>query len=161
MNWKTFSLVTGMLIILPLSANAARPDREADNVQEPANKTIHLARRGKHGDEEKRMTRLLQELDLTTEQSQQIETIQQQSETATKDLKEQMRSQHETMKSLLASDADTEQIREQHQAAQGVRQQLGDNRFETMLQIREVLTREQRAEMAELIEQHRDRRLER
>ena len=62
------------------------------------------------------------------------------------------------MRSLLANDASEEQLRQQHQNIQGLRQQLGNNRFETMLQVREILTPEQRTQMAELIEQKRGRR---
>lgn len=38
---------------------------------------------------------------------------------------------------------------------QNLHQELGNNLFETMLEIREVLTPEQRTQMAELIEQRR------
>ena len=62
------------------------------------------------------------------------------------------------MQTLLASDASTEEIREQQQEAQNLRQQLDSNRFETMLEIREILTPEQRARMLELRESHRGRR---
>ena len=62
------------------------------------------------------------------------------------------------MRSLLASNASEEQLRKQHQNIQGLRQQLGNNRFETMLQVREILTPEQRTQMAELMEQKRGRR---
>jgi Spy/CpxP family protein refolding chaperone len=38
---------------------------------------------------------------------------------------------------------------------QNLQQQASDRRFETMLQIREVLTPEQRNQMAELMQKHR------
>jgi len=43
-------------------------------------------------------------------------------------------------------------LRQQHQEVQGLRNQLDNQRFETMLEIRQVLTPEQRTKMAELME---------
>ena len=101
------------------------------------------------------MDKLMEQLDLSPEQSQQVEAIQEESKTTAEEIEPQVRSQREEMKSLMASDASTEEIRSQYQEAQALRQKMGDNRFETMLRIREVLTSEQRAKIAELMEQHR------
>jgi len=43
-------------------------------------------------------------------------------------------------------------LRQQHQEVQGLRNQLDNQRFETMLETRQVLTPEQRTKMAELME---------
>jgi len=69
-----------------------------------------------------------------------------------------MQAEKQEMRSLLQSDASTAVLTEQHQKLQALRQQKGDNRFETMLQVREILTPEQRAKMAELISQKAERR---
>jgi len=161
-NWKYFAIATGALIILPLGSYAAQLNQETNNIQEQ-NNMGHLAQRIKHGKRGNRgakMEKLLQQLDLTSEQSQQINAIQEQSKTTAQDLREQMKAQGQEMRALLASDEDVEQIRAEYQEAQTLHQQLGNNRFETMLQIREILTSEQRAKMAELIEQHRDRKFQ-
>lgn len=149
-NWKTLVIGTGILITLPLSSYAAQPEQEVNQI---------FAQRMNHerGDRGERMDKLLQQLDLSPEQSQQINTIREQSKITAEDIMQQMRSQYEQMKSLLASDADTEEIRAQYRENQQLHQQASNNRFETMLRIREVLTSEQRAEIAELMEQHRGR----
>ena len=69
-----------------------------------------------------------------------------------------MQTNRQEMQSLLASNADPEQLRANHQAGQNLRQELDTNRFETLLEIREVLTLEQRTQMAQLMEQRRGRR---
>ena len=115
-------------------------------------------KRGKRGDRGKGMNRLLQQLDLTTEQSEQIEAIKEQSRTAGEPLREQMQTEKAEMRSLLSSDATPEQLTQQHQQLQDLRQQAGDRRFETMLQVREVLTPEQRSQMAELMAEKGERR---
>ncbi|MCC0178970.1 Spy/CpxP family protein refolding chaperone [Waterburya agarophytonicola K14] len=160
MNWKTFIVATGALAILPLGIHAAQVNSEVNDIHE-TNNMRHFAQRikhGKRGDRGQVMNKLLQQLDLTEEQSQSIETIRSRSQTTAEDLHEQMKAEHQEIKSLLTSDADTEQIRQQFQETQALHQQLGNNRFETMLEIREVLTSEQRAKIAELMEQHQGRK---
>ncbi len=159
-NWKTFAVVTGTLMILPLGSYAAQSNWETANIQEQNNmgRLAQGIKHGRKGDRAQKMERLLQQLDLTPEQSQQIDAIREESEATAQNLRQQMKAQREQMPNLLASDEDAEQIRAQYQQGQGLRQQLSDNRLETMLQIREVLTTEQRAEVAELMEQHRERK---
>ncbi|MEM6612723.1 MAG: Spy/CpxP family protein refolding chaperone [Cyanobacteria bacterium P01_C01_bin.72] len=143
---------------LPMSIDVAQS--QVNDIQE-RNKMGHHGQRGKHGkrgDRGKKMNRLLQQLELTPEQSQQIESIQEESKSTAQELKDQLQTQDRGMRSLLSSDATDEQIRQEYQQAKAIRQQLSDNRFETMLQIREILTPEQRARAAELIESHRQRR---
>ncbi|MEL6496030.1 MAG: Spy/CpxP family protein refolding chaperone [Cyanobacteria bacterium J06623_7] len=162
MNWKTLTLTVAALLTLPTSINAAelkQIDQNQDWGIEMRNPTT-IARRGKKGDLGAKMERLLQQLDLTAEQSQQIETIKERSRTAMEGLREQLQAQRQEMRSLLASEATTEEIRARHQETQNLHQQLGNNRFATMLEIREILTLEQRAEMAELIDSRRDRKPE-
>ncbi len=100
----------------------------------------------------------LMELDLTPEQSEQIETIRQQSQADTEPLRQEFQQAHEQMRSLLAGNANSDELRQQHQQIQTLHQQLGDRRFETMLEVREILTPEQRSSWAELIQQHHGRR---
>lgn len=160
-NWKTIAVTTGALMILPVSTFAVNSAAEVNNVAVDnmdlfAQGPMFRHRRGKG----ERMPRILEQLDLTPEQSQQIEAIKEQSQTAAQDIKEQLRTQRQELRSLLAGDTDIEQIREQHQEAQLLRQQLSNDRFETMLEIREILTLEQRARALELMEQHHNRRFD-
>ncbi|MGQ4649663.1 periplasmic heavy metal sensor [Lyngbya aestuarii] len=105
-----------------------------------------------------REQRWLQELDLNTEQTEQIRTIQEQSKTAAEGLRQQMQQAQEQMRSLLTSESATsDQLRQQHQELQRLHQQLADQRFEMMLSVREVLTPQQRSQMAELMSQRRGR----
>ena len=98
-----------------------------------------------------KIDKLVQKLDLTSEQSERVKAIAEQSKTESQALFEQLQTNRQEMQSLLASDADPEQLRANHQNVQSLRQELGNSRFETMLEIREVLTSEQRVEMAELM----------
>lgn len=100
--------------------------------------------------------KLMQQLNLSADQQSQIEAIQAQSKTASAGLREQMKTARDEYKTLLASDnATPEQLRQTHQRLQALGQQLGNIQFEKMLQIRNVLTSEQRAKLAELKQQYR------
>jgi Spy/CpxP family protein refolding chaperone len=107
-----------------------------------------------------KLERLMEQLNLTPEQSEQIKAIKEQSKTEAQAQMEQMQTSRQEMRSLFASDASTEQLRQQHQQVEQLHQQLGINRFETMLRIREVLTSEQRVKIAELMEQHHGKRFD-
>ena len=157
MNWRTFSVVTAALLILPLGTYAAQINQEANKIPESTTNTIQLAQyQVKHGRKHLRgegFKRLLGQLDLTPEQSQEIEAIQEKSRAEKETLRQQMQTKHQEMRSLFTSDSTPEQLREQHEQLQALHQELATNRFETMLQVREVLTPEQRTQMAELMAQ--------
>lgn len=170
MKWRTFSMVTAALLILPLGTYAAQLHQQVDNPQECTTNMTKLAQfQVKHGRKQgrgERMKQLLEQLDLTPEQSQEIEAIKENSRTENEALRQQMQTKHEEMGSeamprglsLLASESTPEQLRQQHQQLQDLHQQSANTRFETMLEVREVLTAEQRTQLAELIAQHRDRK---
>lgn len=97
--------------------------------------------------------RLMEQLDLSSEQSAKIQEIHAQARAEMEGLHEQVKSAHEQMRSLLASDASPQQLRQQHQRLQNLRQQAANRRFETMLAVRQELTPQQRTQMAELMQQ--------
>ncbi len=101
--------------------------------------------------------RVFEQLNLSTEQSQRIQAIQEQERTGSQGLHQQLQQAHEQLRSLMASNASADQLRQQHQQVQNLKQQLDDRRFETMLSIREVLTSQQRTQLAQLEQQHRGR----
>ncbi len=157
MKWRTFSVVTAALLILPLGTYAAQINQEANKIPESTTNIVNLAQyQVKHGRKHLRgegFKQLLEQLDLTPEQSQQMEAIKEKSRTEKETLRQQMQTNHQEMRSLFTSDSTPEQLREQHEQLQALHQQLANNRFETMLQIREILTPEQRTQMAELMAQ--------
>ena len=162
MNRLMISAIATALLISPLAVNAASLHWETNNFPESRSTINQLAQNrfqyGKRMGRGGRMEKLLQQLDLTPEQSQQIEAIQEQFRTDNETLRQEMQANHQEMRSLLASDSSPEQLRQQHQQLQSLRQQLGTNHFETMLQVREILTPEQRNKMAELMAQYREKR---
>lgn len=143
------ALATGALL-LPVGMETVKANSLNNNLEQ----SMELAqdsgggrKRGHRGG----MKRVLNQLDLTPEQTQQVETIQQQFRANNEPLREELQTQHQQMRSLFSNDATVDELREQHQAVKDLREQFADNRFEQMLQIREVLTPEQRDRLAELM----------
>jgi periplasmic protein CpxP/Spy len=107
-------------------------------------------------DRSNRGEKYFQQLNLSADQQSQIKSIKEQSKTASQGLREQMKTARTQYKTLLSSnDASGDQLRQAHQQVQTLGQQLGEQRFETMLKIRNVLTPEQRTKLTELRQQNR------
>ena len=105
----------------------------------------------------RRFQKLVEELDLTSEQQEAIRAIREEARSEKQALRQQMRQERETMRTLLASDTSRDELRSQHQKMLALRQDMATKRFETMLDVRDQLTPEQRAKFAELRGKHRGR----
>ena len=157
MTWRTLSTVAALSLILPLSTYAAQFNPENSTKPNEVQIAQIYSRQGR-GWQGRGMPKFLEQLDLTDEQSAQIEAIHEQYRAVNEQDYQKLQQARESMRSLFAQDANPNQLRQQHQEIQSLRQQLGNRRFETMLQVREILTSEQRQQMAELMEQHRGKR---
>lgn len=149
MKLSTISTLAALGLALPLSSYTLPTQAQTES------STTIMTQRPSEADpgrqhREKGWERMIQQLDLTPEQQEQINQIRQQSRDESEPLKQEIRANHQQMQSLLASDASNDELRQQHQQMHSLYQQMGDRRFETMLQIREVLTPEQRARMPQL-----------
>jgi periplasmic protein CpxP/Spy len=105
--------------------------------------------------------KMYQQLNLSADQQAQIKSIREQSKTSNQGLRQQLKTAHDQLKTLLtSSDASDDAIRQAHQQVQTLGQQMGEQRFDTMLKIRNVLTPAQRTKLAELRKQggHRHHR---
>ncbi|MGA7932025.1 MAG: Spy/CpxP family protein refolding chaperone [Kovacikia sp.] len=105
--------------------------------------------------------KMYQQLNLSADQQAQIESIKEQAKTSNQGLRQQLKTAREQLKTLLASnDASDSALRQAHQQLQPLTQQMSDQRFDTMLKIRNVLTPAQRTKLAELRKQggHRHHR---
>jgi periplasmic protein CpxP/Spy len=93
---------------------------------------------------------LMKDLNLSAEQRQKIKEIRESSRSKNQSLKESMKTQREALKSALKdSNSSNAQLKSLFEAIQGTRKTLAASRFESMLAVREILTPEQRALMAE------------
>lgn len=103
--------------------------------------------------------KIFQQLNLSADQQAQIKSIMEQAKTSNQGLRQQVKTAREQLKTLMTSnDASDDAIRQAHQQVQTLGQQMGDQRFDTMLKIRNVLTPAQRTKFAELHKQGREHR---
>ncbi len=153
MKKQLFAALAAGTLLLPLGIQQVRANSYNNNSSEitsmelAQNQPERGRKRGRRGG----MKRLLSKLNLTPEQTQQIEAIQTKYQGDREPLHQELRTEMQTMKSLFSSDATTQELQGQQQTVRNLRDQLGDLRFNQMLEVREVLTPEQRDRMAELM----------
>lgn len=100
----------------------------------------------------------LAKLDLSDEQSTQIKAIYRRYFQANQQSRQELHQARAEMRSLLINDTNLDRLRRKHREIQRLNQQLGNSRFEAMLEVRTVLTPQQRREIAEMMTEYRGRR---
>ncbi|MBD2580417.1 Spy/CpxP family protein refolding chaperone [Oscillatoria sp. FACHB-1406] len=169
MKWLALSSLAAVSLLVPAATYAVQSQSNAGELRRESPSVLAQAQpnpqpgnrpdRGQRGrGDGNPMERMLQQLNLSSEQSSQIQAIFQQSRTENESLHEQMKQARDQMESLMAGNATADQLRQQHSIMQRLHQEMGDRRFETMLQVREILTPQQRARMAELKDAKRQER---
>ncbi|NJL82552.1 MAG: periplasmic heavy metal sensor [Chloroflexaceae bacterium] len=101
--------------------------------------------------------RVLQQLNLSQEQRQQIQRIFQQYRSQIMARRQSLQGAQGELQQLMASNASAATVRSKHQEVRRLRQELGDLFFESTLEVREILTPEQRSEFAQIMQQGRQR----
>ncbi|MDJ0730230.1 MAG: Spy/CpxP family protein refolding chaperone [Crocosphaera sp.] len=96
-------------------------------------------------------------LNLSDEQMQQLSVIRQKYRPQMQKLKEQMQAESQQFSQMMQGNASENDLRRKHQEIVRLRQQMGNLRFESMLEMRKVLTTEQRQQLAQLLQQRRQR----
>ncbi len=99
---------------------------------------------------------LMEKLNLGQEQQQKLRAIQYKYKDRIEGLQEGIHHSTQEFRSLMITNIDSGQIRNKHQEVQQLQQQLEDLRLESMLEMREVLTPDQRSRFAQMMEQRKD-----
>lgn len=100
---------------------------------------------------------LMQNLNLSEQQQQQIQAIRDRYESQFEQNRNAMEQAREQLRTLMTGNANDNQIRAQHQQVQQLAQQMGNLHFESMMEIRNVLDATQRQQFGEMMNQRRDR----
>ena len=101
---------------------------------------------------------LMEELNLSQAQIQDLEEIKQKYQDQFSQQRQELKEAQQELSELMAGTASTRQIRNQYRQVSRLRQQMGDLHFESMLEMREVLTPEQRRQFAEQMQRRHGRR---
>ncbi len=139
--WSVLLIVLGGAVALA-KPNFLFPRTVAQNLESP---------RGVEGGK----LRWMDQLNLSEQQKQKLQAIRSQYKDQLSQRKQAVRQATRQLRDLIAGNASVEEIRAQHQQVQGLRQQLENVSFESMLATREVMTLDQRQQYAQLMEQRR------
>jgi periplasmic protein CpxP/Spy len=99
---------------------------------------------------------LMEELNLGQEQQQKLRAIQYRYKNRIEGLQEGIHQSTQEFRSLMITNIDSGQIRNKYQEVQQLQQQLEDLRLESILEMREVLTPDQRSRFAQMMEQRKN-----
>lgn len=105
--------------------------------------------------------RFLQQLNLSSEQQQQIQSIRDKYKGQMDEQRDAMQDARQQLGDLMASDASVEQLRALHNEVMRLQQNMANLRFESMLETRQVLTPTQRQELSQMAQERRNNRPER
>ena len=106
-----------------------------------------------------REQRLMESLNLNDQQKQDLNAIRQKYQSQMNTIVSQLQIRQDELRTLMSGNASDDAIRAKHNQVAELRQQLGDLRFESMLESRKVLTPDQRKQFAQLMDERRSRKL--
>lgn len=102
-------------------------------------------------------THFLEKLNLTENQKRQIEAIHKKYQGQIENRRITLYTAHQELHEMMVGISSNTQIRAQHRKISSLREELGDLRFERTLEIRGLLTPEQRAQLGDMVQARRDR----
>ncbi|NJM00241.1 MAG: periplasmic heavy metal sensor [Synechococcaceae cyanobacterium RM1_1_27] len=144
-----FSLALGLSAVLLSQATATDLVAQTDNQPDRSLRSrVRTRLEGANRDDN-----WLVQLDLSDAQLRRIQGIRNTHQPRLLEAKQDLREARLELGSLLTGDATAEAIREQHNAVRLLDEEVRDLRFESVLQIREVLNPAQRQELGTMLEQ--------
>lgn len=157
MSFRRISLLT--LLFLSLSATSAFADAQTQVSPSETPKLTAQSFRNEPGSRQQRRERrgdMMEALDLSQAQQDELQSIRNQYQPRLMEKQQALSEAHQTLREMMIDDnASTSEIRTQHEQVQDLLQEMSNLRFESMLEMREVLTPEQREEFAQLMEERR------
>lgn len=102
--------------------------------------------------------RWMESLNLSSQQKQELNAIRQKYQGQMDKAFNQLRDRQDELQKLMSGNASDQDIRAKHKQVSELRSQLGELRFESMLESRKVLTPEQRKQFAQLMDERRERK---
>lgn len=99
---------------------------------------------------------MFEKLNLSAEQKQKMQAVRDRYKDQISQRMQAVRQARQELQTMMAGTANTSQIREKHRQIMGLRQQLEEVQFESTLGMRELLTPEQRSQLAQQMQQRRE-----
>ena len=143
--------VLGLILGIPVIGVADSTRSSVDD-----STPIQVARMRQRRDRSGQQGRFLQELNLTPDQTRRITAIRSKYKAELQQQRQATQQAQKQLRDLMVSSASAGQVRQQFQQVQTLRRQLSETQFNSLLEVREVLTVEQRRKFAELMQNRRD-----
>ncbi|MGK7927248.1 MAG: Spy/CpxP family protein refolding chaperone [Spirulina sp.] len=153
MFMQKLSVFSILLIILSSgtalasSSNLERGNISQNEIQLAQNRPQNRPGRGQRGGN------LADELNLTEDQQQQIQAIRQEYRSQIQQKREMVRTLRQELNDLYVSTASAEQLRDKQQELSQLREEINNLNFESFIEIREILSLEQRQQFRDFMEQ--------
>ena len=96
---------------------------------------------------------MFEKLNLSADQKQKMQAVRDQYKDQISQRMQAVRQARKELETMMAGQATASQMRDKHRQIMGLRQQLEDVQFESTLAMRELLTSEQRGQLAQLMQQ--------
>lgn len=96
---------------------------------------------------------MFDKLNLSADQKQKMQAVRDQYKDQISQRMQAVRQARQELETMMAGTANASQMRDKHRQIMGLRQQLEDVQFESTLAMRELLTSEQRSQLAQLMQQ--------
>ncbi len=145
---------TTALITVATGASAMALENNSFTLEGDVN-VMKLAQAQNRWGGEKKQTRLIEELNLTTEQKQQMQQIKGKYEPQMTQIRGEMRTERQKLQTMMTGNESAENIRAQNQVVANLNQRMRSLGFESMMEMRGVLTSEQREKFAQMMNQRR------
>ncbi|MFW6264064.1 MAG: Spy/CpxP family protein refolding chaperone [Cyanobacteriota bacterium] len=104
---------------------------------------------------------IFQQINLSEAQQQELQSIQESYRPRMQQVQQQLRQEQQGLNQMISGTASESELRRQYQQVASLRNQLGELRFQSILEMRGVMSAEQRQELNELIENQREAMRER
>lgn len=98
---------------------------------------------------------MFEKLNLSADQKQQMQAVRDRYKDQVSQRMQAVRQARQELDTMMSGTANASEIREKHRQIMGLRQQFEEVQFEITLAMREVLTAEQRSQLAQLMQQRR------
>ena len=99
---------------------------------------------------------MFDKLNLSADQKQKMQAVRDQYKDQISQRMQAVRQARQELETMMAGTANASQMRDKHRQIMGLRQQLEDVQFESTLAMRELLTSEQRSQLAQLMQQRHE-----
>ena len=155
-NSKVFVLIVLFVTIATnASATSEKSSDDSQKVGRVMTQQLELAQhflspREQRSDGEK-INRILEQLNLSAQQSRQVAAIRKRFKIERDTLYQQVKNHRQEMRSLLVTNSSSDRLRQDSQETRSLLEKLGNNRLKMMMQIRRILTTEQRIQLIESI----------